>query len=193
MREQRSVGPVDGVAFGQRDMRHGVRAAPDVRQYRGAHICTLACWVSTHDTERPARGELLVSGACRQHDDVSRPRGDDHAAVAAELHRYLTAIDAERLVRVSVKVVERVDAVAPRGRPTVAVEQRLEGRSRVRALDRDRAGVHQQRPARVIGDCACRREAVRSNALDIVLWGADVEFLQTLRVPDPKDRRAVLD
>jgi hypothetical protein len=45
----------------------------------------------------------------------------------------------------------------------------------------------------VIGDCACRREAVRSNALDIVLWGADVEFLQTLRVPDPKDRRAVLD
>src|SRR5262249_2159709 len=129
------------------------------------------------------RGEPLVAGACRQHNGISWLRSDDYATVAAELHRHLAAIDAEHLMRVSVKVVERVNAVAPRGRPTVAVEQRLKCRSRVRALYRHRAGVHQQRPAGVIGDCACRREVVRNNALNIVLCGAHVESSKPAEYP----------
>ena len=64
-----------------------------------------------------------MPGARGQHDHVARPRGDDDPVVAAELHRHLAAVDAECLVRIAVKVMKRIDAIAPRCRPAIAVEQ----------------------------------------------------------------------
>ena len=67
----------------------------------------------------------------RQHDHVAGPRSDHNAAVAAELYCHFAAVDAERFVRIAVEVMKRVDAVTPRSRPAVAIEQFLENRSRL--------------------------------------------------------------
>ena len=98
-----------------------------------------------------------MSGTSRQHDHVARLRGDCHARIAAKENRYLARIDAEDLVAIRVVMVERVDAVSPGGRPAIAREELLE-RFRRRRLEH--AGIDEQRPARMVGNLAVRREQV---------------------------------
>ena len=78
--------------------------------------------IGAHDAERTFGRQLLVPGARRQNDHFAGPRGHYDAVVAAELNHHFTAVDAERLVRIAMKMMERIDAVAPCGGPMIAIE-----------------------------------------------------------------------
>ena len=60
--------------------------------------------------------------ACRKHDHIAGACGHDDAAIPAELDCDLAAVNAERLVCVGMKMMERVDAIAPGGGSLIAVE-----------------------------------------------------------------------
>src|SRR5262245_28725324 len=184
IREQRAALAVDRIELWQRDAGDGGGALLHAHRQRRAHVRVLPRRIGANDPQRAARRELLVPRARGQHDHVAGPSDDRDSVVPAELHRHFAAVDPERFVRIAVEMMKRVDAVAPRRRPPVAVEELLECHGRVRSRNCDRARVHEQRPARMIGDGAACRELMRDHAVGILRSRAHVLVLQASAYPD---------
>src|SRR5687767_14757118 len=66
----------------------------------------LALGIGADDAERAARGDALVPGAGGKQDHVAGLRRQGDSGIAAELHRDLAAVHAERFVARAVEVVE---------------------------------------------------------------------------------------
>src|SRR5688572_24347968 len=116
--------------------------------------------IRAHHAERPFGRKLLVPGARRQHDHVAGLRRHLNAGATAELHRHFAAVDAEHFVAIAVIVVERMHAVTPRRRPAVLRKNFLE---LLRHRIGHRAGIDQQRPARMVRDRPIRLEQMRDD------------------------------
>src|SRR6266567_7605881 len=93
--------------------------------------------IGSDHAEILARGQALMSGACRQDGDIAGRNLDLPATVAAEPHPRMAAGNAERLVNGGMVMQIIVDAVAPHLAPAVGAEQSLDGFFGVLVVDVD--------------------------------------------------------
>ena len=129
-----------------RDGDPGDRTQATSPLFRGstAQIGAGAGRVCPDDAETRARLDGLVADAGGNDDHVTRRDRHIDARLASEPGGGAAAVDAQHLVRGAVEVVEREDAVAPRGRPAVGGEQGFEDGGGIVIRQRDRPAVEQQ-------------------------------------------------
>ena len=93
--------------------------------------------------------QALVADAGGNEDGVARLDRDRLAGFPAETDLGLAGGNSKHFVGGRMIVMEREDSVPPAPTPTVALEQRLEGRRRVAVTRVDRAGIEDQRKSAV--------------------------------------------